>query len=124
MPAEDVFQAAIDRTIAALPEKFRKVLEGVVIIVKDEPDDPEDADLLGLYEGDPITEWDRDYSGRLPDTITLFRLNIEDEADYVGDLDKVIKETLLHEIAHHLGYEHDKIDVWEERWAGGTQQDV
>ena len=49
------------------------MLDNVVFLVEAEPS-PEDPDLLGIYEGTPLTErgewWGQ---GSLPDRITLFR---------------------------------------------------
>jgi predicted Zn-dependent protease with MMP-like domain len=110
------FQAIVDRTVESLPEKFKAAIAQVVILVRDAPECPEDEDLLGVYEGIPVTEWDPEFSGKLPDTITLFRENIEAEALEPAEMPHIIRETLLHEIAHHFGFEHDRIDGMEERW--------
>ncbi len=119
-PAE--FQIIVDRAVAHLPERFRAAVKDVVILVRDRPDprghrthSRRSGLLLGLYEGTPITEWLPEYSGKLPDTITLFREHIE-AAGQPEDIPHVVSDTLLHEIAHHFGFDHDRIDVMEERW--------
>ena len=43
-----------------------------------EPENPEDPDLFGLYEGTPLPERG-DEAGALPDRIVIYRLPLEDE---------------------------------------------
>ena len=59
---------------------FARVLENVGIVVADEPNERELAtmsnpcgELLGLYEGIPVTKRTTGYSGVMPDVITLFK---------------------------------------------------
>ena len=67
------------------------------------------GNLLGLYHGIPLTERGF-YAGVLPDTITLYRRNIERVA---GDDERALKETVVHtvehEIAHHFGISDDRL---------------
>ena len=49
------------------------LLQNVVVLIADEPPAGDEPDLLGLYEGIPLTERDGYYSGVLPDHITIFR---------------------------------------------------
>jgi predicted Zn-dependent protease with MMP-like domain len=67
----------IREAIAALPPNIREALENVAFVVEEEP---EDRDLLGLYQGIPHTKRGSGYSMVLPDTITIYRRMIEDEA--------------------------------------------
>ncbi len=67
-------------------------------------------DTLGLYEGIPLTERGSDYSGVLPDRITLFAMPIAAEAGPDDDaLKRVIGETVVHEIAHHFGIDDERL---------------
>jgi predicted Zn-dependent protease with MMP-like domain len=109
------FQTVVAETVKGLPKKFRDALKDVAIVVEPLPRS-RGRSLLGLYEGVPITEWGIDYSGKLPDKITLYKENIERYAESPEEVPHVIRETLLHEIAHHFGFEHDRIDEMEERW--------
>jgi predicted Zn-dependent protease with MMP-like domain len=79
------------------------------------PASAEDADILGLYEGIPLTERNADYFGVMPDLITLYKSNIEDEAEDADDVKEVVRVTVLHEIAHHFGIDDDRLD--ELGWA-------
>lgn len=115
----DVFQRTVQETINTLPPQFKAMLENVVVVI--EPEAPvrrgrRILSLLGLYEGVPLTEWHREFSGKLPDKITLFQENIERYAESEDDVSRVIRETLLHEIGHHFGLDHDRIGKMEKRW--------
>ena len=130
------FEQLADRAFASIPLRFRARLGNVAIVIEDLPTDeqnavgvhegdaPEEAgDLLGLYEGVAQTDMPYDTSGMLPDRIFLFRLPIEDEAaETDGDVFRVVRETLIHEIGHHFGMDDDEIHrVFEERWEDGLE---
>jgi len=72
--------------------------------------------LLGIYEGVPATmRWQRFATPLLPSKITLFKDNIlAVVGDDFGKLRYQIKKTLWHEIAHHMGLDHDQIHQLEE----------
>ncbi len=113
----------------SIPERFLKRLGNVVVVVEDRPTAEQNAvgvhegeeafDVLGLYEGIPLTELPADPSGMLPDVVTLFQLPIEEEAEASGlEMLEVIRQTLIHEIGHHFGLDDDEIErIFEERWA-------
>ena len=93
---------ALDSLPPALTAQFANVL----VVVEDEhPDEP---DLLGLYEGIPLTEREA-YSGVLPDRISLFRLPL---CHLARDLDELVHEigvTVVHEFAHHVGIDDERL---------------
>jgi len=128
----DAFEALADRAFASIPLRFRARLGNVGIVVEDWPTDEQNAvgleegeeggDILGLYEGVSQVDLPYDTSGMLPDRIFLFQGPIEDEAaDTDGDVFRVIRETLIHEIGHHFGMDDDEIHrVFEEKWEKGN----
>ena len=65
---EELVAEALDR----IPPELTRLMDNVAVFVEDEPpaDDPE---LLGLYEGTPLTERGEWYAGVLPDRITIYR---------------------------------------------------
>jgi predicted Zn-dependent protease with MMP-like domain len=89
----------------------------IVVTMHDQPAQRRGL-LLGLYEGVPLTEWGWDYNGRIPDKITLYKNSIEQVASSPEELPHIIRETLLHEIAHHLGFDHPHIRGMEKKWRG------
>ncbi len=115
------FERIAARELAGLPGMIRERLENVEIVVRARPGkrereeaEPGEGDLLGLYVGTPIDTRAGGPGIALPDRIYLFREAIEEEAE--GDpagIARVIRETLLHEIAHHFGFSEDDVEAWE-----------
>ena len=69
--SEEEFEDAVSEALDSLP-KLAAHMDNVVVLVED--DHPDEPDLLGLYEGIPLTERDGWYAGVLPDRITIYRL--------------------------------------------------
>lgn len=117
------FERVAAEEYARVPERFRALIKNVALIIENEPDEEtrkeegltEEETLLGLYRGVPATARGDFYSGVLPDTITLYREPILDEAKEAAmDAREVIRETMWHEIAHYFGMEEDAVDWREE----------
>ncbi len=93
-----------------LPRRFAVLLENVAIVIEDTPSKEQRkkltlhrSDLLyGLYEGVPKTKREVGYSFP-PDKITIFRRAIVSECKNEADVRRVVLETVMHEIGHHLG---------------------
>jgi predicted Zn-dependent protease with MMP-like domain len=66
--------------------------------------------LLGLYQGVPLTERGAGYFGVLPDRIVLFRRPIQARARSDADLAELVREVVLHEVAHYFGIDDDRLD--------------
>jgi predicted Zn-dependent protease with MMP-like domain len=91
-----------------LPAWVLERLENVDVVVEEEPPD-DDPDLLGIYEGIPLTERGMDYAGVLPDRIVLFRRTIEAEAEDEEDLKRIVADTVVHEVAHFFGISDERL---------------
>ena len=74
-----------------------------------ENDLADDEMLYGLYEGVPRTEYGADWSGA-PNRITLFRLPLEEDFADPAELAEEVRITVIHELAHHLGIDDDRLD--------------
>lgn len=100
MEADD-FERLVDRAVEGVPRRFLDMLDNCVIVVEDEPprDEPE---LLGLYEGVPITERG-EYAGALPDRITIFRGPTLRACATEDEVRHQVQVTVVHEIAHFFG---------------------
>lgn len=105
VPVEQ-FEQWVGDALDGIPDDIWDRFDNVAIVVEDaNPDEPE---LLGLYEGLPLAErWD--YAGVLPDRITLYRLPLCDMARDVDELIDEVRITVLHELAHHLGMDEAAI---------------
>jgi predicted Zn-dependent protease with MMP-like domain len=110
---DQLFDRAIDEAIDRLPRGFADQLASVAIVVEDEAT-PEQlsavraAGLYGLYQGVPRTRWGVD-NVPIPSKITLFRGPLTRANPDPRRLAGAIEETLLHEIAHHLGIDDDRL---------------
>jgi len=135
---EREFRALTEAVWQELPERFAARLKNVALLIEDEPNEEirreegleEGETLLGVYHGVPNTERGSEYGvgPTLPDTITLFRLPILDEAQELTDTDKnlfpemvkkVVRETIWHEVGHYFGLEEEPINRREDE---GTNQ--
>jgi predicted Zn-dependent protease with MMP-like domain len=104
------FERLVDEAMEELPAELMAGITNLEITIENRPPaDEEEAGLLGLYEGIPLTERGSDYFGVLPDRITLFKRNIENEAVDADDVREVVRVTVLHEIAHHFGIDDDRL---------------
>ena len=69
----------------------------------------EDPELLGLYEGTPLTDRGEWYAGVLPDRITIYR---GPTLRMCASREEVVAETevtVVHEIAHHFGIDDARL---------------
>jgi len=116
-PAQARFQQLVERAIAGIPDPFRAALAEVAIVIDDEPtaeqrrenDLADDDQLYGLYEGVPRTEYGADWAA-VPNRITLFRLVLEEDFADPRELAEEVRLTVIHELAHHLGIDDDRLD--------------
>ena len=107
--SEGEFDELVAEALDDLPAWVHARLDNVRIVVEAEP--PADSpDLLGLYEGIPLTERGNEYTWALPDRITLYRRTIEHEAH--GDpeaVKRVVTDTVVHEVAHFFGISDERL---------------
>lgn len=102
------FQWLIEDTLDSLPPELRDRISNVEILVEEEP--PPGQPLLGLYQGVPLTRRGSNYSGALPDKITIYRGPLE--RLYGRDpelLSRQIRHVVLHEVAHHFGISDERL---------------
>jgi predicted Zn-dependent protease with MMP-like domain len=111
------FERLVDRALAAIPDPYRDALREVAILIEDEPSPEQlaenglgpDDGLYGLYEGVPRTEYAADWAAT-PNRITLFRQPLEEDFSDDVELEEEVRLTVLHELAHHLGIDDDRLD--------------
>ncbi|WP_159794559.1 metallopeptidase family protein [Puerhibacterium puerhi] len=108
MSRED-FEDAVADGLDLVPPDLAAQMDNVVVLVEDDApaDDPE---LLGLYEGVPLTERDLAWAaGALPDRITIFRNPTLAICDTREDVVEEVAVTVVHEIAHHFGIDDERL---------------
>jgi predicted Zn-dependent protease with MMP-like domain len=110
------FYELVERALEGLPPELSALLDNVAIVVDDWPEystplvaDDLDDTLYGLYEGVPLTQRGAGYYGTLPDRITIFRGSLERDFPR-EELEEQIRITLVHEIAHHFGFDEDRLE--------------
>ena len=99
------------------PVAVPRGLAEVAIVIDDEPTrassprttSSRDDALYGLYEGVPRTEYGADWVVA-PNRITLFRLPLEEDFPDPDELADEVRITVIHELAHHLGIDDDRLD--------------
>jgi predicted Zn-dependent protease with MMP-like domain len=103
------FEALVEHALDHIPERFRRFLHQTVVTVDEyPPSDIEDPFVLGLYHGVPRPQ--RGASGQDdPDTIVIFKRSHEVVCPDREKLEDEVVRTVVHEIAHHFGIEHDEM---------------
>ncbi|WP_371415360.1 metallopeptidase family protein [Citricoccus sp. SGAir0253] len=104
--SEEDFDRAVAEALDALPPALAERLSNVAVFVEEEyepePWEDPDTELLGLYDGIPLTEragmpW------QLPDRIVVFRGPL---LRMCADREHLVEEitvTVVHEVAHFFG---------------------
>jgi predicted Zn-dependent protease with MMP-like domain len=100
------FDEIVERAIRKIPRTFRRQLDNLVFVVESEPPRP---GLLGLYEGVPLTERSVHHSFRMPDKITIYQRPHERMARDRHHLEKMVEETVWHEVAHYFGMDEKQV---------------
>jgi predicted Zn-dependent protease with MMP-like domain len=102
------FEALISAALDDVPAELAALIDNCVVLVEDDPP-PGEPDLLGVYDGTPLTERDAGYTMALPDRITIFRIPTlamcTSEAEVVDE----VRITVVHEIAHHFGIGDERL---------------
>lgn len=102
------FEELVGQALDQVPAELAGLIDNCVILVEDDPP-ADEPDLLGLYDGIPLTERGSDYAGVLPDRIFIFRLPTLAICDTVDEVVEEVHITVVHEIAHHFGIDDDRL---------------
>ncbi len=128
-PPPDVaaLERLAERALNAIPERFRRHLADVAIVVEERADDDtlremdidSPWDLSGLYRGTPLPERSVEDVARQPAQVLLYREAILLEWIETGeDLYALVRNVLVHEVAHHFGFSDEEIEALEQEVAG------
>ncbi len=107
--SREEFEEAVTDGLDLVPDELARQMSNVVVLVEDDGQ-PGEPELLGLYEGTPLT--DRDHwwaAGALPDRITIYRNPILAICDTRDDVVEEVAVTVVHEIAHHFGIDDERL---------------
>ncbi|HEY6201545.1 MAG TPA: metallopeptidase family protein [Candidatus Limnocylindria bacterium] len=105
------FARLVARALAELPAEFRDRMRNIEIVVENEPSPEQlrgDGELLGLYEGVPLTDRGA-MEPYLPDRISIFRGPIERISASPRRQAEIVRDTVVHEIAHHFGISDERL---------------
>jgi predicted Zn-dependent protease with MMP-like domain len=115
------FTKLVQEALSDLPEPVQAMLNNVAVIVEDEPSgahlresadgvEGEPEELFGLYQGIPLSRRDSHYSLVTPDRITVFQGPLERAFRTRVEMREQVRVTVLHELAHHIGFEEDQLE--------------
>ena len=106
------FDAIVERALRKIPRRFRARLANVALVVEQEPPRP---NLLGLYHGRPLTVRGVSDGFVMPDRITIYQGPHERMARSREHLQRLVDETVWHEVAHYFGLNERQVRAAEVR---------
>lgn len=105
------FDALVEAALDRLPPAISDQVNNLVVLVEEEPP-PGEGELLGLYDGVPLTERGANDGMILPDRIYLFRGPLLRLCVTPEQLRDEIEVTVVHEVAHYFGIEDRQLHEW------------
>src|SRR3990167_7809333 len=116
---DEDFEKLVEEALLNVPKHFLDLLENVSVVTQNWPNRHQAEQiykrgsrglLLGLYEGIPkIKRRGYGIGGQLPDKITIFKMPVLMVARGPDEIERVVKDTVIHEIAHHFGLSDEEI---------------
>ncbi len=114
------FDGLVKEALEKIPQQFRHAMKNLEIVVEDWPDpdlmeeefDDRDEVVYGLFVGTPLPMRSAGDWGQTPDLIYLYRGPLEEDFPDEGELTREIEITLVHEIAHYMGYDEDTLEEY------------
>jgi predicted Zn-dependent protease with MMP-like domain len=93
------FDEHVERALESLPPSLAAGLRNVAVVVEDE--NPEEPDLYGLFDAPEY----------LPARVAIYRRPLEEDfGDDARELERQIRITVLHELAHYFGIDEDRLE--------------
>lgn len=108
--SDEEFEKLVGEALDSLPKEFADKLNNVGVTFESWPSPYQLAKLrlnrrsllFGLYEGIPLTQRGN-YSGVLPDKITIFKYPILMVCRTPDEVREKVRRVVIHEIGHHFG---------------------
>ena len=102
------FEVLVAEALDLIPEELTAAIDNLAVFVEDRS--PEDPELLGLYDGIPLTEREH-YGGMImPDRISIYRKAICDICEDEKEIVEQVRITVIHEVAHHFGIDDERLE--------------
>ena len=105
---EAEFEELVSRALDGVPAELSSLMDNVVVLIEAEPP-AEEPDILGLYDGVPLTERDSNYTFLAPDRIFVYRGPLLRMCESAEELVEEVRITVVHEVAHHFGIDDDAL---------------
>jgi predicted Zn-dependent protease with MMP-like domain len=93
------FESFVADALDSIPDEFAEQVENVAFLIEE---DSERGNLLGLYEGVPVTKRGT-YAGAMPDRITVFKGPICRMCSSEEEVRAQVRDTVVHELGHYFG---------------------
>jgi len=114
------FEILVQNSLRKLPRKFKKKLANISVEVEDRPSQEllndmgiRSGTLFGLYQGVPLTKREWNYGNMLPDRIVIYQRTIESVAASPAEIEKIVLDTVIHEIGHYFGFSDKELSDME-----------
>lgn len=114
----EAFDHLVEQAIARIPLEIRRHLDNLIISVQPNPSKellaeigfPQGEMLFGIFSGVPLTERSPTDPPLYPDTIYIFQEPLETFCLSHEELVREIEITVVHEIAHFIGFDDDELE--------------
>lgn len=115
------FEELVRRGLDLIPDEIHARMDNVDIEVQQMPSAqqltsagvPHGHTLLGLYVGIPLTRRTSGYNMAMPDRIIIFQGPLERISRDENALVERVRDTVIHEVAHHFGISDERLDEIE-----------
>src|SRR3569832_261397 len=125
-PSLDEFEELAVAALESLPQPFRDLVKDVRCYVTDFAENDvldvleieSEFDLMGLFTGVGMAQEGIVPTGRMPNTVDLYRRPILDYwAEHEETLGAVVTHVLILEMGHHFGFSDEDMEALEEQAA-------
>ena len=112
------FEDAVLSALKKLPKLLKNKMENIDVVIEEQASleileemglrSP--RNLLGLYQGIPFDRRGFYYGNVLPDKITLFKDPIESVCRNKEEVEKKVREVVIHEVGHYFGLDDERLE--------------